>query len=291
HTTPAPTCQILSIAPTVISSENINQAKTYAENDQVANDEFINILSTPVQDQRETSLRHVDSSNMHTFYQRYPSEHRWIKDHPLEKVIGNPSQYVRTRRQLESDAKMCMFALTEGFDFEESFAPVARLEAVRLFIAYAAHKLFTVYQMDVKTAFLYAPLKEEVYVNQPDGFVDPYHPDKVYRLKKALYGLKQAPIVWNSDSQSPRGIFINELTDYGFHFDKIPMYCDSKAAIAISCNPVQHSRTKHINVRYHFIKEKVEKGIVELFFVGTEYQLADLFTKALPVERFKYLVR
>nr|GFC16645.1 ribonuclease H [Tanacetum cinerariifolium] len=81
------------------------------------------------------------------------------------------------------------------------------------------------------------------------------------------------------------------LTDYGFHFDKIPMYCDSKAAIAISCNPVQHSRIKHIDVRYHFIKEKFEKGIIELFFVRTEYQLADLFTKALPIERFKYLVR
>nr|GEX64448.1 retrovirus-related Pol polyprotein from transposon TNT 1-94 [Tanacetum cinerariifolium] len=67
--------------------------------------------------------------------------------------------------------------------------------------------------------------------------------------------------------------------------------CCAKAAIAISCNHVQHSCTKHIDVRYHFIKEKVEKGIVELFFVGTEYQLADLFTKALPVERFKYLVR
>nr|GFB48003.1 ribonuclease H [Tanacetum cinerariifolium] len=81
------------------------------------------------------------------------------------------------------------------------------------------------------------------------------------------------------------------LTDYGFHFDRIPVYCDSKAAIAISCNPVQHSHTKHIDVRYHFIKEMVEKGIVELFFVETEYQLADMFTKALPEERFKYLVR
>nr|GFA93476.1 ribonuclease H [Tanacetum cinerariifolium] len=82
-----------------------------------------------------------------------------------------------------------------------------------------------------------------------------------------------------------------QLTDYGFHFDKIPMFCDSKADIAISCNHVQHSRTKHIGVRYHFIKEKVKKGIVELFFVETEYQLADLFTKALPVERFQYLIR
>nr|GEX37912.1 putative RNA-directed DNA polymerase [Tanacetum cinerariifolium] len=77
-----------------------------------------------------------------------------------------------------------------------------------------------------------------------------------------------------------------QITDYGFHFDKIPMYCDSKAAITISCNPVQYSRTKHIDVRYYFIKEKVEKGIIEIFFVGTEYQLADLFTKALPIERF-----
>nr|GEV40607.1 retrovirus-related Pol polyprotein from transposon TNT 1-94 [Tanacetum cinerariifolium] len=67
--------------------------------------------------------------------------------------------------------------------------------------------------------------------------------------------------------------------------------CCAQAAIAISCNPVQHSRTKHIDVRYHFIKEKVKKGIVELFFVRTEYQLADLFTKALPKERFRYLVR
>nr|GFD20998.1 Gag-Pol polyprotein [Tanacetum cinerariifolium] len=80
------------------------------------------------------------------------------------------------------------YAQKEGVDFEESFTPITRLEAVRLFIAYAAHKSLTVYQMDVKTVFLYDPMKEEVYVNQPDGFVDPYHPDKVYRLKKALYG-------------------------------------------------------------------------------------------------------
>nr|GEY65956.1 putative copia-type Pol polyprotein [Tanacetum cinerariifolium] len=138
HTTPTLTCQVPTLAPTVISFENINQAETHAEHDQVADDEFINIFSTP-----------------------------------------------------------------EGVDVEESFAPVARLEAVRLFIAYAAHKSFTVYQMDVKTAFLYGPLKEEVYVNQPDGFVDSYHPDKVYRLKKALYGLKQALRAWNSNSPIP----------------------------------------------------------------------------------------
>nr|GEV01825.1 copia protein [Tanacetum cinerariifolium] len=80
-----------------------------------------------------------------------------------------------------------------------------------------------------------------------------------------------------------------QLTDYGFHFNKIPIYCDSKSAIAISCNPVQHSRTKHIVVRYHFINEHVEKGT--MYFVKTDYQLADLFTKALLVDLFNYLVR
>nr|GFC76131.1 integrase, catalytic region, zinc finger, CCHC-type, peptidase aspartic, catalytic [Tanacetum cinerariifolium] len=111
HTTPAPTCQNPPITTTVISSENINQAEPHAENDEGTDDEFINIFSTPMQDKGETSSRHVDSSNMHTFYQRYPSEQRWTKDHLLEQVIGNPSQSVRTRRQLESDAEMCMFAL------------------------------------------------------------------------------------------------------------------------------------------------------------------------------------
>ncbi|GJR32891.1 hypothetical protein Tco_1109123 [Tanacetum coccineum] len=81
-----------------------------------------------------------------------------------------------------------------------------------------------------------------------------------------------------------------QLLDYGYKCNRILMYCDSKSAIAISCNPVQHSKTKHIDIRYHFIKEHVEKGTVEIYFVGTEYQLADLFTKALPKERFEYLV-
>ncbi|GKC41956.1 hypothetical protein Tco_1059678 [Tanacetum coccineum] len=81
-----------------------------------------------------------------------------------------------------------------------------------------------------------------------------------------------------------------QLLDYGFRYNKIRIYFDSKSAIVISYNPVQHSRTKHINIRYHFIKEHVERGTIELYFVVTEYQLADLFTKALPRERFDYLV-
>nr|GEZ84512.1 hypothetical protein [Tanacetum cinerariifolium] len=81
-----------------------------------------------------------------------------------------------------------------------------------------------------------------------------------------------------------------QFLDYGFQFNKIPLYCDNKSAIALCCNSVQHSRAKHINVRYHFIKEQVENGIVELYFIWTEYQLADIFTKPLPKERFNFLI-
>ncbi|GKB20864.1 retrovirus-related pol polyprotein from transposon TNT 1-94 [Tanacetum coccineum] len=390
----------------------------------------------------------------------------------------------------------------EGIDFEESFAPVARLEAIRIFLAFAAHMNMVVYQMDVKTAFLNGNLREEVYVSQPDGFVDKDKPNHVHKLKKALYRLKQAPRAWydmlsllliSQDfskgsvdltlfirrdgkelilvqiyvddiifaastpelcdlfskimcskfkmsmmgkisfflglqiSQSPKGIFINQskyaleslkkygfdscdpvdtpmvekskldedkegkavdlshyrgmigtllyltartvnrglwypkdssialtifvdadhagcqdtrrstsgsmqflgdrlmswsskrqksaaissteaeyialsgccaqilwmrsqLTDYGFGFNKIPMYCDNKSAIALCCNNVQHSRSKHIDIRFHFIKEHVENGVIELYFVNTEYQLADIFTKALGRERIEFLI-
>ncbi|GJW93998.1 retrovirus-related pol polyprotein from transposon TNT 1-94 [Tanacetum coccineum] len=263
----------------------------------------------------------------------------------------------------------------KGIDFEESFTPVARIEAIRIFVANVAHKNMTIYQMDVKTTFLNGELKEEVYVSQLEGFVDQENPSHVYKLKKALYGLKQAPRAWydmlssflisqqfskgavdptlftwqaGNDLLLSRGIFINQskyaseivkkygmlssdsvdtpmvekskldedlqgipidatlyrdhagchdtrrntsgsaqflgdklLTDYGFQFNKIPLYCDNKSAIALCCNNVQHSRAKHIDVRYHFIKEQVENGVVELYFVRTEYQLAEILTKPL----------
>nr|GEV87718.1 retrovirus-related Pol polyprotein from transposon TNT 1-94 [Tanacetum cinerariifolium] len=247
HSTTDHTCQVPLHAPTVTSTENMNQAEMVEEYAQVENDVFINIFCMPVQDRGETSSRHVDSSNMHLFYQHHPSEHHgemcmftltvsrtepknikeamadsaWIEsmqeelhqfdrldvwelvDRPLCKNVINMKWLWKNKRDEENTIIQNKthlvakgYAQKEGIDFEESFAPVARLEAVRLFIAYATHKSFTGYQMDVKTTFLYGPLKEEVYVNQPDGFVDPYHPDKVYLLKKALYGLKQAPRAW-----------------------------------------------------------------------------------------------
>ncbi|GKB25856.1 retrovirus-related pol polyprotein from transposon TNT 1-94 [Tanacetum coccineum] len=218
-------------------------------------------------------------------------------------IVGNPSQSIRTRRQLETDGEMCMFALTEGIDFEESFSLVTQLEAVSLFVAYAAHKSFLVYQMDVKTGFLNGPLKEEVYVNQPDGFVIPHHPNKVYLLKKALYGLKQAPKAWYNElsnflvskgfskgelkfflgiqiHQSPRGIFINQAK-----------YAQEKLKKHDHAGCLDTRKSASGGIQFIGGDKLVEKGIVELFFVKTEYQLADLFTKALPEDRFKYLVR
>ncbi|GJQ96044.1 hypothetical protein Tco_0007183 [Tanacetum coccineum] len=92
-------------------------------------------------------------------------------------------------------------------------------------------------------------------------------------------------VSWSSKKQK-----ITAISNYGFKFNKIPLYCDNKSVIALCCNNVQHSRAKHIDIRYHFIKEQVENGIVELYFVRTEYQLADIFTKPLPRERFNFLI-
>nr|GFD35973.1 hypothetical protein [Tanacetum cinerariifolium] len=143
QTTPEPTCQVPTQAPTITSTENINQAEMITENAQVKDDEFINIFYTSVQDRGETSSRHVDSSNMHAFYQRHPSEHLWTKDHPhrwtkdhrLEQVIENPSQLVTTQRQLESDGEMCMFALTmsqtEPKNIKEAMADSAWIESMQ----------------------------------------------------------------------------------------------------------------------------------------------------------------
>nr|GEU56909.1 retrovirus-related Pol polyprotein from transposon TNT 1-94 [Tanacetum cinerariifolium] len=210
----------------------------------------------------------------------------------------------------------------EGIDFEESSAPVARIEAIRIFIVNVTSKNMTIYQMDVKTSFLNGVLKEEVYVCQPESFVDPDHPTHVYHLKKALYGLKQAPRAWYQASPTKKhlkalkrvfrylrgtinwglwylkdtAMALTAYADadharyYGFIFNKIPLYCDNRSAIALCCNNVQHFRSKHIDIRHHFIQEQVEKDVVELYIVTTDYQLADIFTKALPQERFEFLL-
>ncbi|GJX12414.1 retrovirus-related pol polyprotein from transposon TNT 1-94 [Tanacetum coccineum] len=132
--------------------------------------------------------------------------------------FGRKKKVMKDQTVIRNKARLVAkgYAQEEGIDFEESFAPVARLEAVRIFVAHAAHKSFPIYQMDVKTAFLNGPLKEEVYVAQPEGFVDPDHPEKVYLLRKALYGLKQGSRAWvmnyqTSDVKDFRDILIQHM--------------------------------------------------------------------------------
>ncbi|GKD37947.1 retrovirus-related pol polyprotein from transposon TNT 1-94 [Tanacetum coccineum] len=234
----------------------------------------------------DVSTSHKSSLNVLSSHFPFELIGKWTKDHPLaNKLCSNPHELRQCKKKFLNlkDYKFgnwCPVQIKqeERIDFEELFAPVARIEAIRILVANTANKNMMIYQMDVKTAFLNGELKEEVYVSQPEGFVDQDNPSHVYKLKKALYGLKQA-------------LRASQLTDYGLKFNKISLYCDNKSAIALCCNNVQHSRSKHINVRYHFIKEQVENGVVELYFVKTEYQLADIFTKALPQERFNFLVK
>ncbi|GJV81871.1 retrovirus-related pol polyprotein from transposon TNT 1-94 [Tanacetum coccineum] len=267
----------------------------------------------------EDSTSQGSSSNVRPSHTSFELLGKWTKAHLIANgCTQNKARLVAKGYQQE-----------KGIDFEESFAPIARIEAIHIFIANAATKNMTIYQIDVKTTFLNGELRKEFYVSQPEGFVDPDKPNHVYMLKKALYGLKQAPRV------CPRGIFINQLnyaleiikkygmlssdpvdtpmvdksklgkdiqekpvdpihyrgmigslmyltssrpdlvfavcmcarsqlTDYGLKFNKIPLYCDNKSAIALCCNNVQHSRSKHIDVRYQFLKEQVENGVVEL---------------------------
>nr|GFB61629.1 copia protein [Tanacetum cinerariifolium] len=146
-------------------------------------------------------------SNVHTYYQPYPHEKKWTKDHLLHKIIGKSvikTKWIFKNKKDESSlvirnkARLIAvgYSQQEGIDYDETFAPVARIKVIRLFLAYVAHKDFTVFQMDVKTIFLNGILKEEVYVGQPLGFVSKQYPDHVYALDKALYGLKQAPRAW-----------------------------------------------------------------------------------------------
>nr|GEU99775.1 copia protein [Tanacetum cinerariifolium] len=180
------------------------------------NEPFVNIFAPdPSSEVSSSGKTLIAESNQST----QPHEHlrKWTDSHLIDNIIGNPSRPLSTRKQLATDALWCFYNFVlskwiykvkldeygdvlknkarlvakgysqeEGIDFEESFAPIARLKAIRIFIANAANKNMTVYQMDVKTAFLNGKLKEEAYVSQHEGFVDPDHPNHVYRLKKAL---------------------------------------------------------------------------------------------------------
>ncbi|GJW21633.1 retrovirus-related pol polyprotein from transposon TNT 1-94 [Tanacetum coccineum] len=214
-------------------------------------------------DSEESSSSTVNVN--HTLQNNPPIVHgqKWTKDHPLENVIGDlnrlyPCWIDAIQEEIHEFERLAVWELVPdpshslviGLNWvykikldeygEESFALVARLEAIRLFLANAASQNITIFHMDVKIAFLNGELNEVVYVSQPEGFIDPDQP--------------------------------------------------THSAIALCCNNVQHSRSKHIDIRHHFIKEQVENRCRLLYFVETKYQLADIFTKALPRERFESIL-
>ncbi|GJR80683.1 hypothetical protein Tco_0858708 [Tanacetum coccineum] len=172
------------------------------------------------------------------------------------------------------------YSQEEGIDFEESFASIARMEAIRIFLAYIFTQIIHRIPNGHENCFLawMSRLLQEY-----------FHWNSILRRKAGEMVLEKARLYDTVNRGSRICISIcllcqvlwmqTQLMDYGFHFNKIPIYCNSKSAIAISCNPDQHSRTKHITVRYHFIKEHIEKGTIELYFVKTDYQLADIVTK------------
>ncbi|GJU42225.1 retrovirus-related pol polyprotein from transposon TNT 1-94 [Tanacetum coccineum] len=349
---------------------------------QVQQDEFINTFCTPVREVFESSLRNIENSYMHTFYQLHDSEYRWTKDHPLEQVRGNPSKPMQTIRQLATDPEMCMFALTvstaepknnkkamadsawievmqeelhqfdrlqvwelvdkpfgkteEGIDFEESFSLVARLEDVRIFVAYVAHKSFPIYQMDVKTAFLNGPLKEEAKYTleilkkhgmengqsigtpmatkpkldadlsgEPVDQTDYPHHHMDSGIRKGYW----LDLTAFSDADHAGCLDTRKSTSGGIQFlgDKLVSWMSKKAGPVLQMSIARRIRCVICKLRssnsdggqrfkimastttkYRCI---VENGIIELYFVRTEYQLADMFTKALPEDRFQYLVK
>ncbi|GJU62936.1 retrovirus-related pol polyprotein from transposon TNT 1-94 [Tanacetum coccineum] len=190
--------QIASESNTPVLNENDNELvqEDVAEFDEIF---FYNPIQTPVFGEVESSSTYHDPSNMHEFHKTHHSTDKWTKNHPIKQLNGfgkNKTDSKNTVIQNKSRLVAKGYGQEEGIDFEKSFTPVARLEAFRIFVAYAAHKNFPIYQLDVKMTFLNGPLKAEVFVCQPDGFVDLDFPNHVYRVKKALYGLKQAPRAW-----------------------------------------------------------------------------------------------
>nr|GEX31167.1 hypothetical protein [Tanacetum cinerariifolium] len=346
------------------------------------NDPFFGLLIPEVSSDQSLLTDSIHTV-VHLNHQISKHNNKWTKDHPLENIIGQLAIPVSTRLQLHEQALFCYSktykdALTqscwieamqeelneferlenkaqlvahgyrqeEGINFEESFALVAILEAIRIFLAFAAHMNMVIYQMDVKTAFLNGNLQKEIYVSQSDGFVDPDNPNHVYKLKKALYRLKQAPRTWydmlslflisqdfSKGSVDPT-LFIRRndndlllskyalesLKKYGFEsydlmdtpmVEKCKLYEDKERKavdpshyrgmictllyLTASIPDLQFAicmcvRSKYINIRYHFIKDHVENGVIKLYFVNTEYQLADIFTKALSRERIEFLI-
>ncbi|GJS97260.1 retrovirus-related pol polyprotein from transposon TNT 1-94 [Tanacetum coccineum] len=266
-------------------------------------------ISNPSTQEQEHSpiISQGSSSNVRQIYTPFEHLGKWTKDHPIANVIGDPSRSVSTGKLLQTDVMWCYFDafLTsvktdefggvlknmarlvaqgfrqeEGINFDESFAPVARIKAIRIFIENVAHKNMMIHQMDIKMALLKGELKEEAKPTKK-------HLQAVKRIFRYHKGTINMDLWYSKDTGM-------SLTAYA---DADHAECQAEYIALFGCLRLLYAATmfntqepKHIDVRYHFIKEQVKNGVMELYFVRTEYQLANIFTKPLPRERFNFLI-
>ncbi|GJT75232.1 hypothetical protein Tco_1041957 [Tanacetum coccineum] len=235
-------------------------------------------------DQRHESLYEDStsqglSSNVRPIHTLFESLGRWTKDHLIANVIGVPSRSVTTKKQLQTNAMWCYFdaflTSVKPKNFKQAMTELSWVDAmqeeIHEFERLQVWGLITCHTLRFSDADHAGCQDTRRSTSGSAQFLEAEY--------IALSGCC-AQILWMR----------SQLTDYGFQFNKIPLYCDNKTAVALCCNNVQHSRAKHIDIRYHFIKEQVENGIVELYFVQTGYQLADNFTKPFLRERFNFLI-
>ncbi|GJW64326.1 retrovirus-related pol polyprotein from transposon TNT 1-94 [Tanacetum coccineum] len=252
----------------------------------------------PYQDQCVVNLNqghaHAESGKFHASHAKYVLE--ILKKHGMDKCdsVGTP---MATKPKLDADLSG---KLVDQTDYRSKIRSLVYLTSSRLDIMQAGTiNMGLWYPND--TGFELTTFSDADYVGCLDTCKSTYGEIQFLGDKLVSWMSKEqdctamsstkAEYVALSASCAQVMWMRTQLKDYGFNYNKIPLYCDSQSAIAISCNPVQHSRTKHIHTQYHFIKDQVENGIIELYFVKTEYQLADMFTKALPGYRLQYLVR
>ncbi|GJZ96018.1 retrovirus-related pol polyprotein from transposon TNT 1-94, partial [Tanacetum coccineum] len=239
--------------------------------------------SIPSTQEQENSpnISQGSSSNVRQTHTLFKHFGKWTKDHPIANVIGDPSRSVSMRKQLQTDAMRCYFDAfinsVEPKNFKQAMIEPSWIDAMQEEIhEFERLQVWELVPCPDKVLLI---ILKWIYKVKTNEF------GRVLKNKARLVaqGFRQESFAPVARIEAIR-IF---LTDYGFQSNKIPLYCDNKSVIALCCNNVQHSRAQHIDVRYHFIKEQVENGILELYFVWTEYQLAGHLTKPFGAEKIQ----
>ncbi|GKD41307.1 retrovirus-related pol polyprotein from transposon TNT 1-94, partial [Tanacetum coccineum] len=236
---------------------------------------------------------------VHPGHQISKHNRKWTKDHPLENITDELNRPVSTRLQLHEQALFCYYdafltavepktykdTLTQSYWIEAMQEDLNEFERLRVWEL--VPRLDKVMVITLK--WIYKVKLDELGVFCSGCKIRGY---KVFlafvaHMNMVVYQMDVKTAFLNGNLREEMR---SQLNDYGLGFNKIPMYCDNKSAIALCCNNVQHSRSKHIDIRFHFIKEHVENGVIKLYFLNMEYHLEVIFTKALAKERIEFLI-